>query len=124
LKLHYVSKKNRYGSAQRLAIRRRALVAAGRLETVERLLDELFRGADRELPEVRQSTLKAWLTRYPTPSKLSYKIVGFYIGKSPRQVQTLLTNARKYMKEAEEHHRVLDLWGWARGGGQSSQLPK
>ncbi len=119
-KVHYVSKKGRYGVAQRSAARRKALVAAGRIDTVRRLVGELFAGAEREMPDLRESTIKSWLTRYPTPAKLSYKIVGFWIGKSPRQVETMLTQARKYMKEAEEHHKVLDQWGWARAGGQST----
>lgn len=110
----YVSNKVSFGEAQMHGTARYHARVRQRVQAVVRVFKALAEEAGIERRPPTERTARQWVVESRTPARVSYRVVGALLRKSPRVVKKMLDEAGQYLRMAEEQHRILDLWGWAR----------
>jgi hypothetical protein len=116
---HFVSRTGRFGVAQLAGIRRHHIRGRQRVAAVIEVYAAVADEAGIDTPELSEQTARRWVVEAKTPARVSHRVLGALLRKSPRVIEKMLDEAGRYMRMADKQHRLLDQWGLARVGAES-----
>ena len=116
----FVTNKGRFGIGQMKGTRRRTVQRRHRVTEVVKLYRhvataiyaEAMPDSNVQVQDIDERMAGRWVDKHKTPARISYCLLARLIRKTPRLVKKWLDEGGRYMRESEQRHRLLDLWGF------------